>query len=321
GAHTGISSLAILVAAVFWTVLWGPVGLILSTPLTVCLLVVGRYVPQLEFLDILLGDEPVLAPEAQFYQRLLAMDQKEVQALSETFLKQNTLVDLYDQIVIPALAMSEEDRHQGSLEPSREAFIVQGLNELVVELADYRPEPLRAGETEGETIQEPAKPSGGPRFSSRVVCLPASDQADEITAAMLAQVLEKAGYPTISLLVSDSPLDVLADVSHHTGDIVCICALPPFALLNARSLSKRLRDRFPKMKIIVGLWNLSEDGDKVQERLGKAFVDTVVTTLKHAVEELDALTRSGTPALAPSTETAPAEGEGEDKKSPGWVYF
>jgi hypothetical protein len=96
GSHTGISSLAILVAAVFWTVLWGPIGLILSTPLTVCLVVLGRHVPQLEFLNILLGDEPVLPVEAHFYQRLLALDYKEARDLIDAFLKEGSLLDLYD---------------------------------------------------------------------------------------------------------------------------------------------------------------------------------------------------------------------------------
>jgi hypothetical protein len=285
GAHTGISSLAILVAAVFWTVIWGPVGLILSTPLTVCLLVVGRHVPYLEFLNVLLGDEPVLAPEAQFYQRLLAMDQKEARSVCEAFLKDKPLIDLYDEVVIPALAMAEEDRHQGLLEPSREVFIVQSVNELIVELADYSLEPVGGSPTD----------NAPPRSRSRVVCLPANDQADEITSAMLAQVLEQAGYPTISLSVTDSTLESLGDLLREPGAIVCICALPPFALLHARTLSRKLHVRFPELRIMVGLWNFSETGAKSQQRLGKAFVDTVVTKLRLALEALEEAPASPAP--------------------------
>jgi predicted PurR-regulated permease PerM len=103
GAHTGVSSLAILIAAIFWGMLWGPVGLILSTPLTVCLLLMGRYVPQLDFLEILLGDEPVLSPQAHFYQRLLALDQEEARDIAAKYLKENSLGDLYDSVLIPAI--------------------------------------------------------------------------------------------------------------------------------------------------------------------------------------------------------------------------
>ncbi len=116
GAHVGISSLALLVAAVFWTVLWGPAGLILSTPLTVCVVVLGRYVPHLSFLHILLGDEPVLAAEAQIYQRLLAMDQLEAHTIVGQFLKGRPLVELYDAVLIPALSMAEQDRHKGAID-------------------------------------------------------------------------------------------------------------------------------------------------------------------------------------------------------------
>ncbi len=207
GAHTGISSLAILVAAVFWTVLWGPVGLLLSTPLTVCLLVLGRYVPQLAFLNILLGDEPVLVPEAQFYQRLLAMDQKEAQTVIDSFLKEGSLVDLYDEVIIPALSMAEHDRHQGALDQGKEAFILQSINEFIVELAGYREEQLGEGQTNGDELgQEQSDPAIGTLHSNfRVVCLPAKDDADEITGTMLAQLLEQAGYAALSFSVTDSP--------------------------------------------------------------------------------------------------------------------
>src|ERR1700724_2607719 len=140
GAHVGISSLALLVTAVFWTVLWGPAGLILSTPLTVCVVVLGRYVPQLSFLHILLGDEPVLAAEAQLYQRLLAMDQQEAHAIISTFLKGRPLVELSEYQL--ADSSSEED--------------------------------------------SAPMPDAAEHFNARILCLPAHDRADEITAAMLA---------------------------------------------------------------------------------------------------------------------------------------
>jgi predicted PurR-regulated permease PerM len=278
GAHTGISSLAILVAAVFWTVLWGPVGLILSTPLTVCLVVLGRYVPQLEFLHILLGDEPVLSAESRFYQRLLAMDQPEAQAVCEVFVKEKCLIDLYDEVVIPALAMAEQDRQKGLLKPANEAFIIQSIHELIVELAYAAP-------TESVKRQE-----------TRVICVPANDAADEITATMLAQVIEQRGYPTIALPVSGSTMDIFDVLQSQPGDVVCICALPPFALLHARTMSRQLRARHPGMRVIVGIWSApGSNGDKVKDRLTRALSDTVVTSLREAIAEFE-----------PATETEPS---------------
>jgi predicted PurR-regulated permease PerM len=125
GAHTGISSLAILVGAVFWTILWGPLGLILSTPLTVCLILLGRYVPQLGFVEVLLGDEPVLSPEEHFYQRLLAMDQDEARNIAQGYLQDNSLGSLYESVLIPALSLAEQDRHMDTLDEKRTNFIFQ----------------------------------------------------------------------------------------------------------------------------------------------------------------------------------------------------
>jgi len=270
GTHTGISSLAILVAAAFWTALWGPIGLVLSTPLTVCLVVLGRYVPQLEFLYVILGDDPVLEPEVQLYQRLLAMDQREAHTVIELFLKDRSLIELYDAVMIPALGMAEEERHRGALDEARENFMIQSFNEFIAELADQSNNPV------------------APSSEVRVVCIPASDRADECTAGMLAQLLELAGYATVSLPVLTFPADVLDDLSIQDNDIVCISALPPFALMNARSLSKRLRVSFPKLRIVVGLWNFSGGGDKAEERLEAAFAVEVVTTLAQAVERIQA---------------------------------
>jgi predicted PurR-regulated permease PerM len=282
GAHTGISSLAILVSAAFWTALWGPIGLVLSTPLTVCLVVLGRYVPHLEFLHVILGDEPVLSPEAQFYQRLLALDQREAHSVVEVFLKDRSLVELYDEVMIPALSMAEEERHQGALDETRENFLIQSVNEFVAELADH--------------VESPQPEKSRPEV--QVVCVPASDRADETTAAMLAQLLEFAGYSTVLLPVPNSPGDVLDLLSRQECDIVCISALPPFALLNARALTKRLRRSFPELRIVVGLWSFSGGGAQAEERLEGAFRVEVVTTLAQALEQIDSRSAVHTPATA-----------------------
>ena len=285
GAHTGISPLAILLAAVFWGSLWGPAGLILSTPLTVCVVVLGRYVPQLEFLNVLLGDEPVLAPEARLYQRLLALDQQEAQSVIDAFLKDRKPIDLYDQVIIPALSLAEQDRHKGALDEAKETFVVQSISEVIGEIAEYE-----AGTAVSVQLVNPAR-----RTDVRVLCLPASDRADEITAAMFSQVVEWAGYPVVAFPVTDSVSDAVKQIDTilpQPGDVVCISALPPFALLNARSLSKQLRLRFPDLKIIVGLWTFVGKGGAA-ERFDKAFADTVVTTLADALNEIHKFAEPG----------------------------
>ena len=139
GAHTGISALALLVATVFWAVLWGPAGLVLSAPLTVLVVVLGRHVPRMSFLHILLGDEQVLAPEAQLFQRLLAMDQQEARDVVDASLKEKSLVETYDSLFIPALLLIEQERHKGVLDHVREDFIFLSIDEIVAELSNYQP--------------------------------------------------------------------------------------------------------------------------------------------------------------------------------------
>jgi predicted PurR-regulated permease PerM len=136
GTSTGMSTIAILVSAVFWTWLWGAVGLLLATPLTVVLVVIGKYVPQMQFLDIMLGDEPVLEPGERVYQRLLATDQEEATELVREYLKEMDLERVYDEVLNPALALAEHDRHRGRLDERRQAYIHQAMRDMIEELGD-----------------------------------------------------------------------------------------------------------------------------------------------------------------------------------------
>jgi predicted PurR-regulated permease PerM len=287
GAHVGISSLALLVSSVFWTVLWGPAGLILSTPLTVCVLVLGRYVPQLGFLHILLGDEPVLGTEAQIYQRLLAMDQAEAQAIVGEFLKGRPVVELYDEVLIPALTLAEQDRHKGAIDGAREEFLFLSINEMIAEFSEYQ-----AAEGSSEEGAAPA-PEG------RIICLPAQDRADEITAAMLAQILEQKGFATLSFpFVESSPNEWLSLIEAGRGDVVCVSSLPPYAFTPARAMCKQVRERFPKLKVVVCIWGFSGDAEKAKARFERAQPDRLSTSLAEAVEHIQGLVR-------PKTEAAP----------------
>jgi predicted PurR-regulated permease PerM len=290
GANTGISSLALLVAAVFWTTLWGPAGLILSTPLTVCVVVLGRYVPQLSFLHILLGDEEVLGAEAQIYQRLLAMDQPEAHAIVDRFLKEKPLVELYDSVLIPALTLAEQDRHKGAIDTAREEFLFLSINDLITELSEYQLYQLGRDSSPGEDAPPESAPAE--RLSARILCLPANDRADEVTAAMLAQILGQAGHEALSLPIAHAtPAELLALIERRQDDIICISALPPYAFSPARTMCKLIRERFPKLKLVIGVWGFSGDTEKAKARFERTQPDRLLTSLAQTVEQIQELMR------------------------------
>ena len=267
GAHTGISSLGLLVSTIFWTILWGYPGLILSTPLTVCVVVLARYVPQLTFLHIVLGDEDVLSTEIHLYQRLLAMDHVEARAVVEEFLKERPLLALYEQVIVPALILAEQERHRGTLEPSREEFIFLCLNEIIAELAEH----------------EAPKTDIAAR-SGRVFLIPAKDAADEVSGALFAQLLEREGFAVISFPAGSS--SDLALLTPAADDVVCVSALPPFAFASAAKLCAQLRKRFPEVRIMAGIWGLPEGRESLLNRLEQSNRMTVATNFVQAVEQV-----------------------------------
>src|ERR1035437_6957529 len=287
GANTGISSLALLVAAIFWTILWGLSGLILSTPLTVCVVVLGRYVPQLSFLRILLGDEVVLGAEAQIYQRLLAMDQPEAHAIVDRFLKEKSLVELYDSVLIPTLSLAEQDRHKGAIDTIREEFLFLSINEIITELSEYQ---LAHDSSQAEDAAAESGPAE--RLSGRIICLPANDRADEVAAAMLAQLLEQAGHAALSLPIAHASLvEMLALLEVRQDDVICISALPPYAFPPARMMCKLIRERFPKVKLVIGVWGFSGDTEKAKARFERSQPDRLLTSMAQAVEQVQELIR------------------------------
>jgi predicted PurR-regulated permease PerM len=278
GAHTGISSLAILVAAIFWGMLWGPVGLILSTPLTVCLILVGRYVPQLNFLEILLGDEPVLSPQAHFYQRLLALDDEEARDIANKYLKENPIGILYDSVLVPALSLAERDRHMNVLDETRTRFIHQSTKELIEELYEVSQNAPTSGSDDSSASTGTVQPLSGPR----IVCIPARDEADEIVGTMVMQLLRRAGYHAEALSIA-TVSTMLEQAEQLHAEIFCVSALPPFAAAQAKSLCKQLRQRCPNVKIVLGLWEFPGGVAKAQERVGVGCADMIGTSLAQVV--------------------------------------
>ncbi|MEO8049765.1 MAG: AI-2E family transporter [Acidobacteriota bacterium] len=292
GVHTGISSMALLVGAAFWASLWGPAGLILSTPLTVCLVVLGRHVPHLSFLHILLGDQPVLAPGAHLYQRLLAMDDQEARSVAEDYLSEKSLVQLYDAVILPTLTLAEQDRHKDTLDREHEEFVFLSLREMVAEISDNAPDSSWQGEG-----------NAGGAAPGRLLCLPAHDEADEIAAAMLAQLLEHAGRATVSFPIGSSTKSTLDLVDPGADDIFCISAVPPFAFSYARALNRHLRAKFPRTKILIGVWGYSGEIEASMRRFQPTPPDKFVTSFADALEYLGV---SAPETKEPVLETPPA---------------
>jgi predicted PurR-regulated permease PerM len=278
GAHVGLSALAILVAAVFWTLIWGFPGLILSTPLTVTLVVMGRYVPSLNFLRILLGDQPEISRSSLYYQRLLALDQNEARQVLEQYLKDKPLTELYSEVLIPAMSLVEQDRHRNELDEATQSFIMQSTRELIEELDEVQVEETPAI---GESLR--IRPLD-------VLCIPARDEADEIVALLLSQVLQRSGINT-QILPLGPPSDAWSDVADMNPGIVCISALPPFAIDHARVLYQKLRAKSPKLDVVICLWNFEGDLEKAARRLKLTDVRRLQVSLNGVMDHVAARTR------------------------------
>ena len=289
GKHTGVSPVAVLVAAVFWTWLWGAIGLLLAMPLAVCLVVIGKYVPQLSFLDTILGDEPVFDMATRVYQRLLAGDQEEATELVEEQLHDKPLEEIYDTLLIPVLALAEKDSHRGELAESRHEFVIQGVKDIVEVFGERdrdtetspsqeKEDEEKNGDTERFRIPTSAK--------IRVLCLPAHDEADEIAATMLAQLLARNGYVAEVVSLETLAGEMLDHLAERQADLVCISAIPPAATAHSRYFCKRLRARFPDLNLVVGLWTVPADLTKAKQRIGSDEHIQVVKTLMEAQDHI-----------------------------------
>lgn len=286
GKHTGVSAVAILVAAVFWMWLWGPIGLLLATPLTVCLLVVGKHVPELSFLGILLGNDPVFAPKKRIYQRLLAGDQEEAAELLEDFLAHQPLVEVYDTVLIPALALAETHWQLGELNEGKHKFIVESLKEMIQDRGERQQE-MQAKENSADAPAidgDSRRATGTISPRSCILCLPARSEADEIAATMLAQVLETKDCQAQTISMMSLAAEMVDLVDQRAADVVCISATPPAAVMHARYLCKRLRTRLPTVTLVVGLWDAQGDLTKAQERIGCGAI--VVASLADAQAQI-----------------------------------
>jgi predicted PurR-regulated permease PerM len=284
GSSTGISAIAILVAAVFWTWLWGPIGLLLSTPLTVCVVVIGRYVPHLEFLGILFGDEPALSPAQRFYQRMIAMNAEDAVELIEQFLKDQSVIDVYDSVIIPAMSLAEEGRHAGFLDSATEAYFLENTRELVDEIG----------------AKPPAEPNEN-RTAAKIFCLPAKNAADEVACQMFVQLLR--GTVARVLPIGISTDDLVQTISAERPNVVCISGVPPQATRRVAVRSRHLRTLFPDLGIMAAVWS-DADLTSVRARIPVNDANHVVCTLKQALDYVSDIAKPSLKLVQPTSPPA-----------------
>lgn len=266
GHSTGLSPTSVVVSAIFWTWLWGPIGLVMSTPLTLCLVVLGRHVKALEYFDVMLGDRPALTPVERFYQRLLADNADEALAQAELMLGDCTLAECYDAIAMPALRLAVADAAKGLVDTARIVQIRITVATVVEELGVYLAGQDRA----------PA----APKKDCRLTCIGGNGMFDDLVAQMLCQVLDHAGYTVRRVDHGATTRTAIADLDGADADAIMICYLAPEdALAQARSLMRRLREKAPGAMLVSGFWqDDAARGPPSEDRSG-VTADAVVACL------------------------------------------
>lgn len=281
GSSTGISPIALIMAAVFWTWLWGPVGLVLATPLTVCLVVMGRHVPRLSFLSILLSDEKALTPAEDCYHRLLTVGEQDEMELVEAYLKGNSLTALYDSVLIPVIIAAETDHRLELLDGEQRMIVLQSLTDIVEDLGARPPVP-----SEIPTDKALAALASPPPPVWKVVCLPARAERDALAGAMLVQLLRQQGFEAENAKGTMVAGELIGLVEKAEPDAVCISVVTPSTIIHARYLCLKLKTLRPGLRIVVGLWCATENATEAARRLRESGADEVVTTLADAVVQL-----------------------------------
>ncbi len=297
GHSTGLSAVAVVVSAAFWTWLWGPIGLLLSTPLTVCLVVLGRHVEHLQFLSVLLGNQAALTPAEGFYQRVLADDPDEAAHQAEQFLKDHSLAAYYDEVAIEGLALAQLDVNRGALDHENRVQVKEAVLEIIDDLSDH------VGGTPSSDEQEIAPLSDHEAtpetVAGTVLCIAGRGSLDEAAATMLAQLLTVKGIASRvvpSAAVSAANIFAL-DVSDVT--LVCLSYLEPGGMTSAHYLVRRLRRKLPVAPIGVGFWTLTADEARDRDAVGVTSADFVVTSLQEAVEQVAKTVRKGKTVCPP----------------------
>ncbi len=282
GHSTGISQVALLIAIAFWAWIWGPVGMIMATPITVCLVVLGKYIPQLKFLVVLMSDEPVMQTETTYYQRLLASDYDEAVEIVENYLEdEHAPEQVYDQILLPALYQAKFDYRRGKLTQEDELFLRQATDDIVqeIDIEHFSGKNGHDGDADDSRNERIAISN-----KADVWACPAQDENDALALRMLQRLLESE-HCALHIEPRPGALNLERIEADKKPVLICIGSVAPGGIAKARHLTKKLRVRLPKARILVGRWGLANEFNEIEEQrklLLAAGADQVVATLMEA---------------------------------------
>jgi predicted PurR-regulated permease PerM len=306
GHSSGLSPVAVMASATFWTWLWGPIGLVLATPLTVCMVVLGRHVERLNFLHVLLGDEPALTPAQVVYQRMLAGDPVEATEQAQKFLREKPLAAYYDEVLLAGLKLAQSDAERGALDPDRMQRIRDSVAEIADDLSSHQDRPDAVSATEpdgplGRISQAEADIRAGQaeqlpqrwREPGAVRCVPGTGLIDEAAALALAQLLERRGIGARAEEADTLTMAKLFALDTKDVALVCLCYLGNASAAQIRYAARRMRRRVPNAFILVCLLNdthRSEDAEAMQlppatDVVNGSLADTVQRVMALPVRE------------------------------------
>jgi hypothetical protein len=282
---TGLSAVAVVAAALLWTWRWGIVGLLLATPITVCLIVLGRYIRPLQFLDILLGNRPVLSPQESLYQRLLAGNPEEATEQAEEFARETSIEAFFDAVAVPALAMAQTDTDRGVLTPQQRAVIAEGFSALLDNLAEDDTEDRRTAGLAG-ALRGTETGAG----ESPIAVIAARNELDLAASWFLEYLLRQRGYRA-AVYAPDALSSIAIDELPLRGvSVICLSLLSAGSAAQLRYLVRRLRRRARRAKIVIGYWDHRNGADfSVADATSATAADHVVTSLSDALAEIEAV--------------------------------
>jgi predicted PurR-regulated permease PerM len=275
GRKMGLSPVAIVVSATFWTWLWGPLGLLLSTPLTMCLVVLGRHIEHLQFLDVMLGDRPALAAEEALYLRMLKDDAEDAAAEAEEFLKENSLGRYFNDVVLKALGLAQADVNRGTLDGEGVLRVSETTQALIQDLTESY-----GNASDDRNVYALAQPKSSD--SSSVFCIGGRGPLDEAAASLLVNLLREKNIPARVVSSTEVSASAIYKLDFSRTPIVCLCYLDPGNFARARYLLRRIRRHIPSARFVATFWDFQSPTDEVT----KAMDCDVVTQLDKAVEKI-----------------------------------
>jgi hypothetical protein len=295
GRSMGLSAVAVVVAAVFWTWLWGPVGLLLSTPLTMCFVVFSRHIDGLKFLDVMLGDQPPLRFEESLYLRMLAGEPDDAANEAEEFLRNNALSAYYDEVAARALMLAQSDVNRGVLDPLRQARIRDAIKGLIVNLTDRKEEDAAHADLPEGWRDAPLEP---------VLCVAGRGPLDEAAAMLLVDMLGKYSIGARVVASDETSATQIRELNCIGVQMTCVSYLEPGTFKNARYQVRRLRKRMPGVPVMALFWGLSDDNSRYLDGIEATECDIVTTGLKETVQHIIAFARRANTARPHNYEAA-----------------